>query len=152
MVLCPWNFSGKNTGVGCHFLLQGIFLIQDLTRVSCIAGRFLTNWATRKALKGFKAGIVNICGTRLEASILPASTIPLMSACHHRQLLGKVQYMYVRRDCLPRRAEYSYYIGEGQKVFPVCYHLLMLQKRESRGRSQNRIYIKTVTGRNRQVF
>ena len=22
-VLCPWNFPGKNTGVGCHFLLQG---------------------------------------------------------------------------------------------------------------------------------
>ena len=20
--LCPWDFSGKNTGVGCHFLLQ----------------------------------------------------------------------------------------------------------------------------------
>ena len=27
-LLCPWNFSGKNTGAGCHFLLQGIFLIQ----------------------------------------------------------------------------------------------------------------------------
>ena len=27
-LLCPWNFSGKNAGVGCHFLLQGIFLIQ----------------------------------------------------------------------------------------------------------------------------
>ena len=27
--LCsPWNFPGKNIGVGCHFLLQGIFLIQ----------------------------------------------------------------------------------------------------------------------------
>ena len=26
--LCPWNFSGKNAGVGCHFLLQGIFLTQ----------------------------------------------------------------------------------------------------------------------------
>ena len=25
---CPWNSSGKNTGVGCHFLLQGIFLTQ----------------------------------------------------------------------------------------------------------------------------
>ena len=25
-----WDFSGKNTGVGCHFLLQGIFLTQDL--------------------------------------------------------------------------------------------------------------------------
>ena len=21
---CPWNFPGKSTGVGCHFLLQGI--------------------------------------------------------------------------------------------------------------------------------
>ena len=26
--LCPWDFPGKNTGVGCHFLLQGIFLTQ----------------------------------------------------------------------------------------------------------------------------
>jgi len=22
--LCPWNFPGKNTGVGCYFLLQRI--------------------------------------------------------------------------------------------------------------------------------
>jgi len=21
-LLCPWDSSGKNTGVGCHFLLQ----------------------------------------------------------------------------------------------------------------------------------
>jgi len=26
--LCRWNFPAKNTGVGCHFLLQGIFLTQ----------------------------------------------------------------------------------------------------------------------------
>ena len=26
----PWDFQGKNTGVGCHFLLQGIFTIQGL--------------------------------------------------------------------------------------------------------------------------
>ena len=26
--LCQWNFPGKNTGVGCHFLLQGIFPTQ----------------------------------------------------------------------------------------------------------------------------
>ena len=24
-LLCPWNFPGRNTGVGYHFLLQGIF-------------------------------------------------------------------------------------------------------------------------------
>jgi len=27
-LLCPWNPPGKNAGVGCHFLLQGIFLTQ----------------------------------------------------------------------------------------------------------------------------
>ena len=27
-LLCPWNFPGKNTGVTCHFLLQGIFPTQ----------------------------------------------------------------------------------------------------------------------------
>ena len=27
-LLCPWNFPGKNTGMGCHFLLQEIFLTQ----------------------------------------------------------------------------------------------------------------------------
>ena len=27
---CPWGFLGKNTGVGYHFLLQGIFLTQGL--------------------------------------------------------------------------------------------------------------------------
>ena len=26
--LCPWDFPGKNTGVGSHFLLQGIFPTQ----------------------------------------------------------------------------------------------------------------------------
>ena len=28
--LCPWDFPGKNIGVGCHFLLQGIFLTKGL--------------------------------------------------------------------------------------------------------------------------
>ena len=26
--LCPWDFPGKDTGAGCHFLLQGIFPTQ----------------------------------------------------------------------------------------------------------------------------
>ena len=29
-LLCPWDSPGKNAGVGCHSLLQGIFLIQRL--------------------------------------------------------------------------------------------------------------------------
>ena len=27
-LLHPWDFLGKSTGMGCHFLLQGIFLTQ----------------------------------------------------------------------------------------------------------------------------
>ena len=29
-LLCPWDSPGKNIGVGCHSLLQGIFLTQGL--------------------------------------------------------------------------------------------------------------------------
>ena len=29
-LLCPWNSLGKNTRVGCHSILQGIFPIQGL--------------------------------------------------------------------------------------------------------------------------
>ena len=39
------NSPGKNTEVGCHFLLQGIFP----TQVSHIAGWFSTIWTTREA-------------------------------------------------------------------------------------------------------
>ena len=28
-LLCPWDSPDKNTGVGCHALLQGIFLTQE---------------------------------------------------------------------------------------------------------------------------
>ena len=35
--LCPWDAPGKNTGVGCHFLLQGMFLTQrpNITGILC---------------------------------------------------------------------------------------------------------------------
>ena len=36
-LLCPRDLSGKNTGAGGHFLLQGIFLPRDQTRVSYIS-------------------------------------------------------------------------------------------------------------------
>ena len=32
ILLCPWNSSGKNTGMGCHFLLQKIFPTQGSNR------------------------------------------------------------------------------------------------------------------------
>ena len=40
-LLCPWDSPGKNTRVGCHSLLQGIFLTQGSNQV-CTADRFFT--------------------------------------------------------------------------------------------------------------
>ena len=42
-LLCPCDSPGKSTGVGCHALLQGIFLTQGSNLqllVSCIVGGF----------------------------------------------------------------------------------------------------------------
>ena len=33
-LLCPWGFPGKNTGVGCHALLQGVFPSQGVKATS----------------------------------------------------------------------------------------------------------------------
>ena len=45
-LLCPWNSPGRTTGVGCYFLLQGIFLTQGWNSGLLHAGRFFTVWAT----------------------------------------------------------------------------------------------------------
>ena len=47
-LLCPWDSPGKNTGVGCHALFQGIFLNQE-TLSPALAGRFFTTSATCEA-------------------------------------------------------------------------------------------------------
>ena len=52
-LLCPRNFSGKNTGVGCHFLLQGSSRPRNWTRISCVScvvGSFVTTEPLGKPL------------------------------------------------------------------------------------------------------
>ena len=43
-LLCPWNFPGKNTGVGSHFLLQVSSGPRDWTQVSCIGRHITYHW------------------------------------------------------------------------------------------------------------
>jgi len=45
-ILCQWDFPGRNIGVGCHVLLQGVLLTQGSTQVSCIGRRDIYCWAT----------------------------------------------------------------------------------------------------------
>ena len=76
-LLCPWNSSSKNTGVGCHFLLQGISVTQDQAPVSCI-GRWILyhlshqgspTIATANRLKFFWPRHM-ACGTSLTRQII----------------------------------------------------------------------------------
>ena len=51
-LLCPWDSPGKNTGVGCHALPQGIFLTQGSKprlRSPALAGGVLTTVTTWEA-------------------------------------------------------------------------------------------------------
>ena len=48
--LCPWDFLAKYTGVGCHSLLQGIFLTQGLTSGLLHCRQIFTVWAAREAV------------------------------------------------------------------------------------------------------
>ena len=47
-LLCPWDFLGKGTGVGCHFLLQGTSWPRDRTQVSHIVDRRFMVGANRE--------------------------------------------------------------------------------------------------------
>ena len=51
-LLYPWDFSGKNTGVGCHFLLQGDLQDQGIELVApALTGRFFTTEPPGKPMK-----------------------------------------------------------------------------------------------------
>ena len=49
VALSLWDSPGKNTWVGCHFLIQGIFLIQWSNRHLLLVRLILHQWATREA-------------------------------------------------------------------------------------------------------
>ena len=57
-LLSSWDVSGKNTGVGCHFLLQGIFPTQESNcRLLCLLHCrwiFFTHWAIGEELSNTK--------------------------------------------------------------------------------------------------
>ena len=57
-LLCPWDFPGKNTGVGCHSLLQGIFLIQG-SNLGLLHFRQIRNRLSHQGSKMAKSQTIN---------------------------------------------------------------------------------------------
>ena len=67
-LLCPWNSPGKNTGVGCHALLQGILSTERsnphlLCLLHCQVGPFLLTQAWEAQI------ILYICNTELIVNV-----------------------------------------------------------------------------------
>ena len=78
-LLCPWGFPGKNTGVGSHFLFQGILPTQCLLLVlhwqdSLPLSRWiLYHWATWEAPnmlinKGENKGLGDLRGRQVNST------------------------------------------------------------------------------------
>ena len=72
-LLCPWDFPGKNTGVGCHFLLQNKILIFISYLLFLKASLCTTNLGNL-----FTGGISSISGS-LESST-PALSLGFLQA------------------------------------------------------------------------
>ena len=74
-LLCPWDFPGKNTGVGCQALLQGIFPTQGLNpRLFC-----LPHWQAG-SLPLAPPGKPSSCFSKFQISL----SWLLLHPCHHQ--------------------------------------------------------------------
>ena len=63
MLLCSWDFPGKNTGVGSHFLLQGNLPDPGIEpRSPALAGTFFTAELPRKPLLCLDTYIITCLG------------------------------------------------------------------------------------------
>ena len=72
-LLCPWDSPGKNTGAGCHFLLQESSQTRSWTHISCVSLHDLpVNLSLLQTLRVQLAWPHSAVGTEL-ALTLPAS-------------------------------------------------------------------------------
>ena len=79
-LLCPWDFPGKNTGVGCCFLLQGIFWTKG-SNLSLLHCRWiLYHLATREAPSSAQERLqIETAFTKLKPALFKTSLLKKIS-------------------------------------------------------------------------
>ena len=99
-LLCLWNSPGKNTGVGCHFLLQWIFPVQRLNpHLLC-----LLHW---------------------QACSLPLSHLLMLDITAFKAQAVGLSYFHA--FCLPKRCNQPWFIFQfSQLNIEVCQLFLLL--------------------------
>ena len=87
-LLCPWDSSGKNTGVGCHFLLQCMKVkVKSLSRAQLLVTPWTAAYQAPPSM-GF---------SRQEYW----SGLPLPSLCMHAKSLQSCLTLFDPMDCSP---------------------------------------------------
>ena len=92
-LLCPWNLLGKNTGVGCHFCLQGIFPTQGSN--PCLPCLLHCRWILYRLVTG-------------EASICISVSNKIKDSYNHTEVPLKILSVRISGFFL---AYYYYYVN-----------------------------------------
>ena len=69
-LLCPWYSPGKNTGVGCHFLIQGDLPDPGIKPRSPALQADSTDWAMREAPRHLISCFLYIIATFLHSNLM----------------------------------------------------------------------------------
>ena len=94
-VLCPWDFPGKNIGVGSHSLLWEIFP----TQVPCTEGRVFTVWATlhcSKLLNKYSRAKSQLIPYPTQCCSLKHSATPDPKCVHIYIIIFPIFYNYIQ--------------------------------------------------------
>ena len=93
-LLCPWDLPGKDTGVGCHFLLQGVFPNQG-SNPHLLNCRWIPyHWPTWGAQFAYYCVLNN---DRMNLSLLLKEwTIWLLSLLYFLMYILSIRYILVK--------------------------------------------------------
>ena len=101
--LCPWDFPGKNIGVGCQFLLQGLFMTQGskpcllhYRKILEYSGliSFRIEWFDLLAVHGILKSLLQHYS--LKASVLQCSVFFMVHLSHPYMTTGKTMVLTIQ--------------------------------------------------------
>ena len=85
-LLCPWDFPRKNTGVHCHFLLQGIFLTRG----------------SNPPLLHWQADSLPLSHQEAPWSLTKRAQLSSLSSPHHMRMPWESSWLQARKRALTR--------------------------------------------------
>ena len=126
--LCPWNFPGKNTGEGCHFLHQGIFPTQGLN----LSLLYLLHWQANSLLLG-----------HLGSPVIHMRLVRKFIQIFHKIIQKKLIELFGQPEYFVNGTDVTI-LFDHQAVVNICFYILfkiyqLLKMEKGRERVQARV-------------